>query len=723
MPDPLPQPDDPGLPGSAPLLRLSGVDKNFGPVQALVDITLDVPSGQVTALAGDNGAGKSVLIMCIAGIYTPDDGQLFWDDAPVRLHDPREAAALGIETVYQDLALCDNLDIVQNMFLGRERVHHFFLDEESMEIAARETLQSLAVTSVRSIRQPVASLSGGQRQSVAIAKSVLWNSKLVIMDEPTAALGVAQTEVVLTLVRTLADRGLAVLVISHNMNDVFRVADRIAVLRLGRLVEVQPAAELDRQIVVDLMTTGVSDRVRPHPAPSPHDPRSLGSAPGGTVQGAAPTLPLPGGATDAPSPAPDEPTTAAAASKAALALNPEIIATTLPEYLRAGIARVRGGESGVLPVVAGLLLISVLFQSLNPYFLTAGNLVNLLVQGSVFMLLAMAEVFVLLLGEIDLSIGYVGGIGGVITAELVQESVGWPWWAAIAAGLTACAGIGLLQGTIITRIGLPSFVVTLAGQLGWLGVMLMILGSGGVVPINDAVINNIASGYLTPLASWVVMILVAGTFSAWTWSRDARRRRSGLVAPPASLSALKIIGVFAAGIAVVLVCNANRGSLVPISGVPYVLLLLLAVLAAWTILLGRTQFGRFVYAIGGNAEAARRGGVKLARIRTIAFCLASFTAGIGGIVYASRLRSVSTSFDGGTLVLYAVAAAVIGGTSLFGGRGKAVHGVLGGLVIAAIDNGMGLQGYSAPAKYVVTALVLVAAVTIDAVARRGRVQT
>jgi ABC-type sugar transport system ATPase subunit len=215
----------------------------------------------VTALVGDNGAGKSVLIKCIAGIHTADGGQLYWDGRPVHLHSPRDAAALGIETVYQDLALCDNLDIVQNMFLGRERLRHLLLDEESMETAARETLKTLAVTSVRSIRQPVASLSGGQRQSVAIAKAVLWNSRLVIMDEPTAALGVAQTAMVLDLVRRLADRGLAVVLISHNMNDVFQVADRIAVLQLGKMVTVGPVTEFDRQIVVDYMTSGRSSRV------------------------------------------------------------------------------------------------------------------------------------------------------------------------------------------------------------------------------------------------------------------------------------------------------------------------------------------------------------------------------------------------------------------------------------------------------------------------------
>jgi D-xylose transport system permease protein len=217
------------------------------------------------------------------------------------------------------------------------------------------------------------------------------------------------------------------------------------------------------------------------------------------------------------------------------------------------------------------------------------------------------------------------------------------------------------------------------------------------------------------------MLVVVGLFGLRTWLRDSRRRASGLVAPPASLTVLKIGAVLIAGIVVVVICNTNRGTLVAIRGVPWVVLIVLGVLALYTMLLGRTRFGRYMYAIGGNPEGARRAGVRLPTIRTAAFALASFTAGIAGVVYASRLRSVSTALDGGTLVLYAVAAAVIGGTSLFGGRGKALHGVLGGLVIAAIDNGMGLQGYSAAAKYVVTAIVLLLAVTIDALARRGRI--
>ena len=246
-----------------PLLRLRGVSKSFGPVQALKGVDLDLPAGRVTALAGDNGAGKSSLIKCIAGIHIPDEGEIMWEGKSVRIHGPADAAELGIQTVYQDLALCDNLDIVQNMFLGRERLRRGQLDDESMEEAANETLSSLAVTTVRSVRQHVATLSGGQRQSVAIAKAVLWNSKLVIMDEPTAALGVAQTTMVLDLVRRLAERGHAVLLISHNMNDVFEVADRVAVMRHGRMVDVRAIDQMDKQIVVDLMTTGESTRETP----------------------------------------------------------------------------------------------------------------------------------------------------------------------------------------------------------------------------------------------------------------------------------------------------------------------------------------------------------------------------------------------------------------------------------------------------------------------------
>src|SRR5213080_3851038 len=243
-------------PAAEPRFKARGVDKHFGPVQALTQVDLDLYAGQVTALCGDNGAGKTVLTKGIAGIYQIDHGQVSWEGHPVHIHNARDAARLGIETVYQDLALADNLDIVQNMFLGRERLRSGLLNEDDMERAAGQTLANLRVTTVRSIRQPVASLSGGQRQSVAVAKAVMWNSKLVLLDEPTAALGVVQTRTVLDLIARLRDHGLAVMVISHNLSDVFEVADRIAVLFLGRMVAEGPAADFDRQSVVEYMTTG-----------------------------------------------------------------------------------------------------------------------------------------------------------------------------------------------------------------------------------------------------------------------------------------------------------------------------------------------------------------------------------------------------------------------------------------------------------------------------------
>jgi ABC-type sugar transport system ATPase subunit len=243
-----------------PLLELRGISKVFGAVQALHGVNFAVPAGKVTALAGDNGAGKSVLIKTVSGLWEPTEGQIFWEGSPVHLHSPNHAESLGITTIYQDLALCDNLDIVQNMFLGHERLRRRLLDETSMELAARKTLADLHVTTVRSIRQPVKSLSGGQRQSVAVAKAVMQAAKLVIMDEPTAALGVAQTRMVLDLITRLSSQGTAVIVVSHNLNDVFEVAEQISILYLGQMVASGPAEHFDREMVVDYMTSGQSSR-------------------------------------------------------------------------------------------------------------------------------------------------------------------------------------------------------------------------------------------------------------------------------------------------------------------------------------------------------------------------------------------------------------------------------------------------------------------------------
>jgi D-xylose transport system permease protein len=406
----------------------------------------------------------------------------------------------------------------------------------------------------------------------------------------------------------------------------------------------------------------------------------------------------------------------------ALAMQEPELSESLGEYARAWAKRIRSGESGVLPVLGGLIVLVVIFQVQNSVFLSAGNLTNLLVQGSVFVLLGMAEVWVLILGEIDLSVGYVAGIGGVITAILTAPPNNFPWYAAITVGMVATACIGVLQGTLVIRLRLPSFVVTLAGLLGWEGVVLYLVnthGTGGTIRISNNVLLDLSNGNLSPVAGWIIMVGSVLVFGGVTLLRDRHRQSSGLVAPPLAVTILKIAVMAVAGVALVLICNTNRGVLVPLRGIPYVVLIILGFLILWTFLLGRTRFGRYLYAIGGNAEAARRAGISLGWNRLWAFALTSFTAGAAGILYASRLGSISNNIDGGTLVLYAVAAAVIGGTSLFGGRGKMVYPLLGGLVIATIYNGMGLLGLAAAYQYMVTALVLVAAVSIDALARRS----
>jgi len=245
-----------------PILQLKGVSKNFGAVQALSKVDFEVRTGEVMALGGDNGAGKSTLIKGVAGIYPFSEGEIYFEGKKVDIHGPRDSAALGIEVVYQDLALADNLDVVANMFLGREMIQKpVQLDEASMELNAIETLDSLSVTTLRSVRQAVAGLSGGQRQAIAVAKAVMWNSKVVILDEPTAALGVAQTRQVLDLVKRLVDKNLAVVLISHNLHDIFEVSDRITVLRLGQRVNVLKAAETTQQEVVHAITAGTLEEV------------------------------------------------------------------------------------------------------------------------------------------------------------------------------------------------------------------------------------------------------------------------------------------------------------------------------------------------------------------------------------------------------------------------------------------------------------------------------
>jgi D-xylose transport system permease protein len=337
----------------------------------------------------------------------------------------------------------------------------------------------------------------------------------------------------------------------------------------------------------------------------------------------------------------------------------------------------------------------------------------------------MAEVFVLLLGEIDLSIGYTSVIGATLTLWLLEPPGPAPWPLAVLVGLAFPALFGAVEGVIITRLRLPSFVVTLAGQLAGLGLLLFIMdqaapNGGGTIRLYNNVLIAIEGGALSPLADWIVMAAAVVLVGALFVVRDTRRRAGGLAAPPASVTWLKVGAMAIAGVVLVLIGNTNRGVTIAVRGLPWVVLVVLVVLVAWSFLLGRTRFGRYIYAIGGNAEASRRAGINLNRIRVAAFALAGLTAGIMGIVYASYLGSVSTNVQGGNNVLYAVAAAVIGGTSLFGGRGKMLGAVLGGIIVAVIYNGLQLLGLGAAAQNLWTAAVLLAAVTVDTVARRNR---
>jgi D-xylose transport system permease protein len=415
----------------------------------------------------------------------------------------------------------------------------------------------------------------------------------------------------------------------------------------------------------------------------------------------------------------------------------EILAQSLGEYLRTWWARVRGGESGILPVLLGLVVVFVAFQIANSKFLSAQNLVNLFEQSSIYMLLAMAEIFALLLGEIDLSVGLVMALGAVVVAELVQpgapasctlctHGLAWPWWAAVVVTLLICSAVGLIQGTLVSRFKMPSFIVTLGGYLILEGVGIIVLHGtavsiGNSVYTNQRVLYEIFWGRFTPLVSWILLAVIVVGAGGTIWFRDSSRRRRGLVAPPSSLTAAKIVLIAVAALVTVVICNVNRAHTGTIEGVPYIIPIVLAVLFAWTMLLQRTRFGRYVYAIGGNPESARRAGVSLPSVRTWCFILASLTAGIAGILFTSWQVTVTTNIikAANSYVLLAVAAAVIGGTSLFGGRGKTIHGVLGGLVLGGIYNGLYLIGVQTQWIDVVVALVLLVAGTIDVLSRRG----
>ena len=390
---------------------------------------------------------------------------------------------------------------------------------------------------------------------------------------------------------------------------------------------------------------------------------------------------------------------------------------TLSGYARIWWQGVRAGELGSLPIVVGLILIFITFGILEENFFTERNFTNLLLQMAAVATMAIGIVFVLLIGEIDLSVAFVSAVGGVVMTLLVRpDDPGWPWWAAIAFALLCTTAIGFLHAIVITKAGVPSFVVTLAGFLIWSGVVLILTtqySTAGTIRIQNDTVVGIANDFLSALWGWILAAVVVGAFALVQLRTSLTRRAQRLAAKPLSLVALQTLGLAAVTFAAVWYLNEDRG-------VPKVALILGAFLAFWSFVAARTRFGRHVYAVGGSAEAARRAGINVDRVRIAVFMISGLMAGVGGIMLASRLRSVATGTGGGNLLLLVIAAAVIGGTSLFGGTGRVMAALLGALVIASIQNGMDLMGLASGTKFVITGLVLLGAVLVDAFAKRRR---
>ncbi|WP_033220288.1 sugar ABC transporter permease [Kitasatospora phosalacinea] len=398
--------------------------------------------------------------------------------------------------------------------------------------------------------------------------------------------------------------------------------------------------------------------------------------------------------------------------------------TTVRDVCRTYVERLRGGELGSLPAVGGLVVLCVFFAVLRPVFLSNLNFANLLTQSAGSIAIAMGLVFVLLLGEIDLSAGYASGVCAAVLAILLTNH-GWPWYAATAAAMLTGAAIGLLLGTLVAKVGIPSFVVTLAAFLGFQGIVLILLKEGTNVSIKDPTILAIANDNLSPVLGWALLAVCVVAVVALQLRRSSDRRKRGLPGIPSSVLAARIGAIVVLGGTAVYLLNQERSRNVlvgSLKGVPIVVPVIAALLLLGTLTLQRTGFGLHVYAVGGSPEAARRAGINVAFIRISAFVICSCLAAVGGIIAASRGNSVDPNTGGSNVLLLAVGSAVIGGTSLFGGRGRVVDAVLGGLVVAVIQNGMGLMGYSSGVKYAVTGSVLLVAAGVDALSRRRSVQ-
>ena len=383
-------------------------------------------------------------------------------------------------------------------------------------------------------------------------------------------------------------------------------------------------------------------------------------------------------------------------------------------------SRVKAGDIGSLPAVLGLVSLVAVFGAMSEYFLTNRNFANLLTQAAPVMVIAMGLVFVLLLGEIDLAAGYASGVCGAVLVLLVTNH-GWSWYTALAASIAVGAALGTMIGTLVSRLGIPSFVVTLAAFLAFQGILLLLAGEGGTIPIADKTILAVENSNLTPTQGWILWAVTSALYVVTGLNRINSRRRAGLVVELTQLWAMKTTALLVITGLAVFQLNQERGLSATNStkGVPIVAPLILLILVAGTFLLSRTAFGRHIYAVGGNAEAARRAGINVKRVRTIAFVLCSSLAAVAGMLFASRMNSISPSTGGSSTLLYAVGAAVIGGVSLFGGKGRMRDAILGGLVVAVIDNGMGLLGYGAGIQFLVTGAVLLVSAGVDAISRRG----
>jgi D-xylose transport system permease protein len=384
-------------------------------------------------------------------------------------------------------------------------------------------------------------------------------------------------------------------------------------------------------------------------------------------------------------------------------------------------SRVKAGDIGALPAILGLIVLCAIFGAMSDVFLTPGNFANLLTQAAAVIVIAMGLVFVLLLGEIDLSAGYAAGVSGAVLVILITNHQ-VAWYIAFPISIMVGGLLGFILGTLVARVGIPSFVVTLAAFLAFQGLLLLLAGEGGTIRIEDETILAVQNSNLSPLLSWVFFIVVAVMYVGTGLNRLNTRRRAGLKTELVKLWVIKtttLLLITGGAVFALTVERSNNPDLVSLKGIPYVVPLILFLLAVGTFVLGRTAFGRHIYAVGGNAEAARRAGINVKRVRIAAFVICSALAAVAGMIFASRQNSISPTTGGSSTLLYAVGAAVIGGTSLFGGKGKMRDAILGGLVVAVIDNGMGLLGYAAGIKFIVTGVVLLVSAGVDAVSRRG----